>query len=85
MARRADGLFCTAPESLSREELKVLKDAFGDRLSLGTYRHLDGEDARREREVVSKARDLGKGGELILAVERGIDRAAHEACAGERG
>ena len=59
VARRADGLWCTAPESLGREELATLKDAFGDRLSMGVHRHLDGEDVRREVLAVSKARDLG--------------------------
>ncbi|HEY2366883.1 MAG TPA: PHP domain-containing protein [Polyangiaceae bacterium] len=59
VARRADGLFCTAPESLTRQELATLKDAFGDRLSIGVHRHLDGEDVRRELLAVSLARDLG--------------------------
>ncbi len=58
IASRAAGLFCTAPASLDRESLGALRDAFGDRFSLGTFRHLDGEDARREREVIAAARDL---------------------------
>jgi error-prone DNA polymerase len=59
VARRADGLWCIAPETLTHEELATLKDAFGDRLSMGVHRHLDGEDVRRELLAVSKARDLG--------------------------
>jgi len=59
VAQRADGLWCIAPETLGRQELATLKDAFGDRLSIGVHRHLDGEDVRREHEAVSKAGDLG--------------------------
>ncbi|HEY1955703.1 MAG TPA: error-prone DNA polymerase [Polyangiaceae bacterium] len=58
IARRAEGLWCTAPASVSREALATLKDAFGARMSLGVFRHLDGEDARRERETIAMSREL---------------------------
>ena len=59
VARHAGGLFCVAPASLGTAALGVLRDAFGERLSLGTFRHLDGEDARRERETIAAARAIG--------------------------
>ncbi len=59
LAAKAKGLFCTATASLEREALGALHEAFGDRFSLGVHRHLDGEDAKRERQAVSVARQLG--------------------------
>ena len=50
------GLWClAAPESV--EDAATLKDAFGDRLSIAAWRHLDGEDdARLARvEAISRA------------------------------
>ncbi len=57
-ASRAMGLWCTAPASLDRASLRTLRDAFGHRLSLGMWRHLDGEDAQRERETLAASREL---------------------------
>ncbi len=59
IARRADGLWCTAPASIGAAAVATLRDAFGERMSVGTFRHKDGEDARRERETVALARELG--------------------------
>ena len=59
VARLAGGLWCTAPASVGVEALGVLREAFGERMSLGTFRHLDGEDFRREREVIEAHRATG--------------------------
>jgi len=59
IAQHAGGLYCIAPGSLDRAELGLLKETFGERLSVGVYRHQDGEDARREREVVAASEALG--------------------------
>ena len=58
IARHAGGLFCTAEGAMARADLGALRDAFGDRFSVGTFRHLDGEDATRERAAIAAARDL---------------------------
>ncbi len=59
IARLAGGLFCTAPSlGMESKSLGALRDAFGERFSLGTFRHLDGEDASRERAVLARAREL---------------------------
>jgi error-prone DNA polymerase len=59
VARLAGGLFCTAPPRLGVDALGTLKEAFGERLSLGAFRRLDGEDFRREREVLEAHRATG--------------------------
>ena len=43
----AEGLWCTALAGASHEALVRLKTAFGDRLSIGVHKHLDGNDAAR--------------------------------------
>jgi error-prone DNA polymerase len=58
IAARAGGLFCIAPATMTRGEIVALRDAFGERFSLGAFRHLDGEDASRERAVIAAARDV---------------------------
>jgi error-prone DNA polymerase len=42
----APGLWCLVPPE-SGDEVALLKDAFGDRLSIAAWRHFDGEDASR--------------------------------------
>ena len=38
VAKLAGGLWCTAETSLGREAIETLREAFGERLSLGTHR-----------------------------------------------
>ena len=54
----AAGLYCTAPPS-GRASVGALKDAFGARLSVAAWRHLDGEDRSRVAEAESIARATG--------------------------
>ena len=54
----APGLWCLAPpESLA--DAGLLKDAFGDRLSIAAWRHRDGEDDARIARAEAIARALG--------------------------
>jgi error-prone DNA polymerase len=55
---RAEGLWCLAPP-FGAASVAALKDAFGARLSIAAWRHLDGEDAARIARVESLSRDLG--------------------------
>jgi error-prone DNA polymerase len=52
----AEGLWCLAPADGSSAVAK-LKEAFGERLSLAAWRHLDGEDAARIARVEALSRD----------------------------
>jgi error-prone DNA polymerase len=49
------GLFCTAPPE-DEAAISVLKEAFGDRLSIAVWKHLDGEDDVRLAQAESVAR-----------------------------
>ncbi len=51
------GLWCLAPP-LSASSVATLKEAFGERLSVAAWRHLDGEDAVRLARAESLARGL---------------------------
>ncbi len=54
----ASGLWCLAPpESLA--DAAVLKEAFGDRLSIAAWRHMDGEDDARIARAESMGHALG--------------------------
>jgi error-prone DNA polymerase len=46
LCRNVSGLFCSAPPE-DEAAIAVLKDAFGDRLSIAVWRHLDGDDDER--------------------------------------
>ncbi|MGH7439489.1 MAG: PHP domain-containing protein, partial [Polyangiaceae bacterium] len=52
-----EGLWCLAPPG-GRSGLAKLKGAFGDRLSVAAWRHLDGDDDVRIARAESLARDL---------------------------
>jgi error-prone DNA polymerase len=53
----AEGLWCIAPPQ-GRACVAKLKGAFGQRLSIGAWRHLDGDDDARIARAESLARDL---------------------------
>jgi error-prone DNA polymerase len=53
----ARGLWCTVPPE--GEASTSLKDAFGDRLSIAAWRHLDGDDDERITRAEVMARKLG--------------------------
>jgi len=52
------GLWCLAPPE-GRTSLARLKDAFGERLSIAAWRHMDGEDGARHARTEAIVRDLG--------------------------
>ena len=54
---QAEGLWCMAPPQ-GRADLAKLKDAFGSRLSIAAWRHLDGNDDARIARAESLSRDL---------------------------
>jgi error-prone DNA polymerase len=53
----AGGLWCLAPPE-GRTSLARLKDAFGERLSIATWRHIDGEDDARFARTEALERDF---------------------------
>jgi len=53
----AGGLWCLAPPE-GRTSIARLKDAFGERLSLAAWRHLDGEDDARHARTEAIVRDF---------------------------
>src|SRR5207244_3841368 len=58
VAENAEGLFCMAHDDVADADLRVLRDAFGDRFSLAVHRHLDGGDAIRVRRAIDRAHRL---------------------------
>ena len=52
-----EGLWCLAPPG-GRSGLAKLKEAFGDRLSIAAWRHLDGDDDVRIARAESLSRDI---------------------------
>jgi error-prone DNA polymerase len=57
LCANSSGLFCTAPPE-DEDAIAVLKDAFGDRLSIAVWRHLDGDDDERVARADAVARKL---------------------------
>ncbi|HEY2514093.1 MAG TPA: PHP domain-containing protein, partial [Polyangiaceae bacterium] len=58
VVERARGLFCTALDDVSDADRRLLREAFGDRFSLGVHRHLDGGDRLRVKRVREHAREI---------------------------
>jgi error-prone DNA polymerase len=58
VCKAAAGLWCTAPPVLTTSIAK-LREAFGDRLSIAAWRHLDGEDDARIVRAEALARSAG--------------------------
>ena len=54
----AEGLWCTASAGFS-SSIQMLKQAFGDRLSVAAWRHLDGDDDARVTSAEAVARAVG--------------------------
>jgi error-prone DNA polymerase len=55
---RAEGLWCLAPPE-GRSSLARLKEAFGERLSVAAWRHMDGDDDARCARTEAIVRDFG--------------------------
>jgi error-prone DNA polymerase len=55
---QAEGLWCLAPPESARS-VATLKEAFGERLSVAAWRHLDGEDDARVARAEAIARQTG--------------------------
>jgi error-prone DNA polymerase len=54
------GLWCMVPpENRDHRTMTALKDAFGDRLSIASWRHLDGEDDARFARAASLSKEFG--------------------------
>ncbi len=58
VCEHASGLWCLAPAA-SRSSVLRLRAAFGERLSLAAWRHLDGDDDARIARVERMARETG--------------------------
>jgi error-prone DNA polymerase len=58
VCENARGLYCMAPPE-DEEPIATLKDAFGERLSIGAWRHFDGEDDARIARAEASAKKLG--------------------------
>jgi error-prone DNA polymerase len=58
VCRQAKGLWCLAPAS-SRTSVLRLREAFGGRLSLAAWRHLDGDDEERVARAERLSRESG--------------------------
>lgn len=57
----ARGLWCTAPPE-GEGAIALLKDAFGERLSIAAWQHLDGDDGARLARAEAIARTFGVAG-----------------------
>ena len=55
VCKHAEGLWCLANDQTD-SEIEALKEAFGERLSIGVYKHYDGDDAGRVRNAIRQAR-----------------------------
>jgi error-prone DNA polymerase len=58
VCEQAAGLWCLVPPH-GRTSLARLKDAFGERLSIAVWRHMDGEDGARLARTEAIVRDFG--------------------------
>jgi error-prone DNA polymerase len=58
VCEHSEGLYCTVAPRCA-EHLPLLKEAFGDRLSLAAWRHHDGEDAARLQRIEAIERSYG--------------------------
>ena len=80
VSAHAEGLFCTLlprpfpAEPFVDEDIAILMAAFGDRLSIGIHRHLDGDDDRVVRGAEAASRAHG----VPLAVHNGVRHALRE-------
>ena len=74
VCRSADGLWCLAPPG-SVASVGKLKDAFGARLSVAAWRHLDGDDDARVRSAEEIARATGVP---VCATNRVLFAAPHD-------
>ncbi len=80
VASHAEGLFCTLlprpfpGEPFDGDDVALLREAFGDRLSIGIHRHLDGDDDRVLRGAEAASRAYG----VPLAVHNSVRHALRE-------
>src|SRR5439155_13297163 len=58
LCAHAEGLWCLTHDQ-REDDVRILKEAFGERLSVGVHRHHDGGDRDRVREAIRIGRVLG--------------------------
>jgi error-prone DNA polymerase len=56
VCEHAGGLFCAAHDDATDDDVRLLREAFGPRLSLAIHRHMDGEDDAREKRALDRSR-----------------------------